>query len=196
MHGHQRLKALATAAIVALAATGCGDDEEAAVTTTTTTTTTQAQATPGETGGETVSITAVNYAFQGAPATVAAGSRITLTNAADDELHELVAMRLDDDTDLSVEELVALPEDEFEQHVAPGPPAMVVIAPPGEEGFPVLGDGTITEPGRYALVCFIPTGADPDEYLAAAQEGGEGPPQVEGGPPHFTQGMFAELTVE
>ncbi|HEV2069571.1 MAG TPA: hypothetical protein VGR26_07255 [Acidimicrobiales bacterium] len=192
MHGHRRLKALATAAIVALAATGCGDDNDAAVTTTTT----ESQPPPADAGGETVSITAVNYEFQGAPTTVAGGSRFTLTNAADDELHELVAMRLDDDTDLSVEELVALPEGEFEQHVAPGPPAMVIIAPPGEEGFPVVGDGTITEPGRYALVCFIPTGADPDEYLAAAQEGGEGPPQVEGGPPHFTQGMFAELTVE
>ncbi len=32
---------------------------------------------------------------------------------------------------------------------------------PGEEGMPVVGDGTVTEPGRYAVVCFIPVGADP-----------------------------------
>jgi hypothetical protein len=45
-------------------------------------------------------------------------------------------------------------------------------------------------------VCFIPTGADPQEYLTAAQEATDGPPQVEGGPPHVVHGMFAEFTVE
>ncbi len=45
-------------------------------------------------------------------------------------------------------------------------------------------------------MCFIPTGVDPQEYLRVAAETEEGPPQVEGGPPHFVQGMHAELTVE
>jgi hypothetical protein len=59
----------------------------------------------------------------------------------------------------------------------------------------VEGTGTLSEAGRYALICVIPTGADPDEYLAAAAASEGGPPDVEGGPPHIVQGMFAELTV-
>ena len=40
----------------------------------------------------------------------------------------------------------------------------------------------------------IPTGADPAVYLEAAAAS-DGPPQVDGGPPHVAHGMFAELTV-
>jgi hypothetical protein len=59
----------------------------------------------------------------------------------------------------------------------------------------VLGDGTLHEPGRYVVLCGIPLGADPQAYLDAAQTS-DGPPDVPGGPPHFTAGMFAELVVE
>jgi len=75
----------------------------------------------------------------------------------------------------------------------------VSIAFPGEEGMAVVGSPTLTEPGRYALICAIPTGADPQAYrdlFAAPPSDNEGPPDIPGGPPHFTQGMFAELTVE
>ena len=57
-----------------------------------------------------------------------------------------------------------------------------------------VGDGTLQEPGRYLVICTIPTGADPAEYLAA-EATSNGPPDVEGGPPHFTHGMYAELDV-
>ncbi|HEV2070147.1 MAG TPA: hypothetical protein VGR26_10165, partial [Acidimicrobiales bacterium] len=138
MHRYLRPRGLATVAIAALLAASCGgDDDDAAVTTTTTTTTTEAAT--EEPGGETVDITAVNYAFQGVPATMPAGSRITLANEAEDEVHELVAMRINDDADISVEDLLALPEDELGQYVAPGPPAMVLVAPPGGDGFPAVG---------------------------------------------------------
>jgi hypothetical protein len=72
--------------------------------------------------------------------------------------------------------------------------ATVVIAPPGGDGIPVVGTGVLTEPGRYAFICAIPTGADPDEYLAAAGES-DGPPEVDGGPPHFVHGMIGEVVV-
>ncbi|MGH9138286.1 MAG: hypothetical protein ACRD0G_14780 [Acidimicrobiales bacterium] len=191
MNRHLSRTGLAIAVAAALAAAGCGDDDDD----TAATTTTEADA-PTET--ETVDITAVNYAFQGVPASVSAGSRLTLTNDSDDEVHEIVAIRIRDDVDLSVEDLLALPEEESEEMLTPGPPGAVIVAGPGEEGTAVaeLGDGTLSEPGRYALVCFIPTGADPDEYFDPANQTEEGPPDVEGGPPHFTQGMFAELTVE
>ena len=54
--------------------------------------------------------------------------------------------------------------------------------------------GFVAEPGRYLILCAIPTGADPAEYLAAAATS-EGPPQVEGGQPHFMNGMYAEILV-
>lgn len=78
-----------------------------------------------------------------------------------------------------------------------GEPEAVLLARPGsDETIPAVGDGTLTEPGRYVIACFIPQGADPDEYLNAAAESEGGPPDVAGGPPHFVLGMQAELRVE
>jgi hypothetical protein len=61
---------------------------------------------------------------------------------------------------------------------------------------PAVGDGTLSEPGRYLILCSIPTGADPDEYLKAAAESQGGPPEVPGGPPHLVNGMYGEIVVE
>ena len=74
----------------------------------------------------------------------------------------------------------------------------VILQPPGApEPIVAVGDGTLTEPGRYVLMCFIPVGADPEEYMTAVAAAGGGKPEgVAGGPPHFTAGMVAELTVE
>jgi hypothetical protein len=47
------------------------------------------------------------------------------------------------------------------------------------------------EPGRYAMVCFIPVGFTPEVAAEAAASGTE--PE---GAPHFTEGMIAEFTVE
>jgi hypothetical protein len=138
-------------------------------------------------------VNAVDYAFQDLPESVPAGSQITLTNGSTKELHEIVVLGpLPADETRSVPELLALPEDQLPAIE----PVLVMLAPPGEEGFAVVGDGTLAEPGRYAVVCAIPVGADPAAFLEAAEAGGEGPPEVEGGPPHFTEGMFAELIVE
>ena len=59
-----------------------------------------------------------------------------------------------------------------------------------------VGDGTLTEKGRYAVICGIPVGADPAAYLAAVQNARGGPPEVAGGPPHLTRGMYGEITVK
>ncbi len=72
----------------------------------------------------------------------------------------------------------------------------VVIAPPSADGIVVEGSNVFTEPGRYLILCAIPTGADPQAYLAAAAESEGGPPDVPGGPPHFVSGMFGEVVVE
>ena len=41
----------------------------------------------------------------------------------------------------------------------------LTVRPVGEA---VVGDGTISEPGRYAILCFIPVGADPAEPCRTA----------------------------
>lgn len=198
----RRRRAGALAAALGLATVlvaACGDDTsitttkapeastQAAATTATPTTAPAPAATE-------VVVTAVDYGYEGLPATVAVGSTIVLENSSGGEVHEFVAIRLPDDETRSVEELVQLPPEEFAAFF----PLVetVVIAPPGETGFAVEGTGTLTEPGRYAIICAIPTGADPAEYLAAAAEAEGGPPEVAGGPPHLAVGMWAEVVVE
>jgi hypothetical protein len=108
----------------------------------------------------------------------------------------MVVFRLPDGEERSAEELLALPEDEQNAVLADDvEPAMVLLAPPGStEVIQAVGDGTLTEPGRYLVLCAIPTGADPEAFLDAPPS--DGPPEVEGGPPHFTNGMYGEIVVE
>lgn len=173
----------ASVLLVLLAVTACAAEEEAAPTTEV-----AAQQPPA------VTVTGLDYGYRGLPDSVEAGTTFVFKNESSVEVHELVAIRLPDDETRPVSELVQLPPDEFAAFL-PGVET-VLIAPPESDGFAVEGTGELTEPGRYAIVCVIPTGADPDEYLEAAAEAEGGPPEVAGGPPHIVNGMFAELTVE
>ncbi len=154
---------------------------------TSTTTTTDAPPEP-------IEVRAVDYGFEGLPASVPVGTMLTLVNESEMELHELVAIRLPDDESRSVDELVQLPPDELASFF----PMVetVIIAPPGESGFPIEGIGMLKKPGRYLVICAIPIGADPDEYMAAAAQSQGGPPDVAGGPPHLAAGMYGEVIVE
>lgn len=143
---------------------------------------------------ETIEVVAVDFAFEGLPASVDAGTTLTLRNDAASELHELVAIRLDDDEERSVADLMALAPDEL-MSVLSAEPATVILAPAGGPQVAVpVGDGTLTEPGRYAIICMIPTGVDGAAYMEAAATS-DGPPDVGGGPPHIVHGMFAEIEV-
>ena len=169
--------AISIAAVLGLLAAACGGDAGSLPPT-----------------DEPLVVQAVDYGFEGLTERVAVGTTLALENESTVEIHELVAIRLPDDEERPVEELVQLPPAEFAAFF----PLVetVVIAPPGEDGFVVEGTGTLTQPGRYAVICAIPTGADPDEYLAAAAEAEGGPPNVAGGPPHLAMGMYGELVVE
>lgn len=126
-----------------------------------------------EAAGDVLEVEAVDYAFEGLPDSVPAGTKLTLTNTSEVEAHELVAFRIPDGETRSVEELLALPEEELMSMMS-GPPATVLLAPPaGGEQVAAVGDGTLTEPGRYALVCFVPTGADPAALME--ESGPDGP---------------------
>jgi hypothetical protein len=48
------------------------------------------------------------------------------------------------------------------------------------------------------VFCSIPVGADPEAMAAAAENPEAGPPPTDpdAGPPHFTEGMYADLVVE
>lgn len=191
---------LAAAALLATAAlAGCGsDDDDGAASSTTAPapaeTTTTATDDPAPDDGP-VEVTLVDFDFEGLPESVPAGTKFTVRNESEKELHEMVVMRIPDEEERPIDEIAQLPEAELGALFA-GEPAMVLLAAPGGEQIDAVGDGTIDEPGRYAVVCFIPTGIDPDVYLNAPPTP-EGPPELpaDAGPPHFMQGMYAEVLV-
>ena len=132
-----------------------------------------------------VDVTAVDYAYENFPQTTAAGiTAISLDNQGA-EFHEAAVLRINDGVDATAEELLALPEEEVESMVTfQG----AVFADPGASGADIFD---LSEPGNYIVACFIPVGATPE--AAAVAEGGGPEPD---GPPHFTQGMLGEFTVE
>ncbi len=181
-------------AILLTVTAGCGEDADE-------TSATKAPATkapPTAAGPENeraTEVVAVDYEFRQLPRRIRAGTKLTLHNDSKAEVHELVAFQLPPDEKRTAKELFALPSDKLFE-LFRGEPATVLLAPPDERSFPAVGDGTLTRPGRYVIFCAIPTGADPQEYLRQARESKGGPPDVAGGPPHFTAGMFGELVVE
>ncbi len=123
---------------------------------------------------------AEDYKFSGIEDEVDAGAAVITFENNGAEYHEIALARINDDVDLSAEDLLALPQEEAE--------GMVTIlngafAAPGETGYTALE----LEPGRYLVACFVPTGMTP----AALEEN----PEFEGGEPHFMQGMVTEFTV-
>jgi hypothetical protein len=180
---------------VGIALTACGSDDDTADASSATTASTvgTSDEAPAETLDEAteVEVTLGDFTFGDLPDEVPVGTRLTVVNDAPTELHELVAFRLADGDERPVDEIVA---SGLEEVLSSGPPAAVLLAAPGGEQISAVGDGTLAEAGRYLILCAIPTGADPAEYLAAAATS-DGPPDVAGGPPHFVNGMVDDLVV-
>lgn len=127
-------------------------------------------------GYETVEVRAVDFAFEGVPETLAAGRvGFTFTNHGH-ELHEMVVFRINQGVDLSFEEILQRPQQQAEDQIGF---VGAGFAPPGETDAEVMQ----LEPGRYGMACFVPMGTTDPEAGAD-------------GPPHFTEGMFAEFSVE
>lgn len=189
----RRQAVIAGVVMVVLAACGTADDladDDGTVADVTSTETTA--------GGETIEVTADDYVFNGIPETVSPGTSFTLANRSEAEVHEMVVVRIADEETRSLEELLELSEEESEDLTEfQG----VLVALPGEQGIDPTAQGdsiTVADPGRYAVVCFIPEGADPaevEEAMASADESEE-PPSLGGGPPHAFLGMLAEFQVE
>jgi hypothetical protein len=121
-------------------------------------------------GAHQTSIKAIDYGFEGLPDEIDAGlTSFAFTNDGAEE-HEMVLVRRADGATESLDELLALPEDESMSKIEM---AGVTFASPGDTSY-LAAD---LQAGTYFVVCFIPVG------------GGEE------GEPHFTHGMKGEFTV-
>ena len=138
-------------------------------------------------------LVATNYAYGG----IADGDQIPagvtvirLDNQAD-EYHEIVLVRRNEGTTETLDELLAMSDEEANGKVTD---VGFGFAAPGTVG------GTVVDltPGDYIALCFIPKGATQEamDQMMAAEAGsapaGSAPPE---GPPHFTLGMHVEFTV-
>jgi len=116
-------------------------------------------------------VSGTEYSFDGIPKEIEAGPvNFELSNEGK-EAHHLVLFRINDGVDLSVDELLALPEEEADTKAEAV--AGMDEVDPGDNDYVVAN----LTAGRYAVVCFLPVG------------GGEE------GAPHFTRGMTGEFKV-
>jgi len=126
-----------------------------------------------------VEASAIDYAFQDLPTELEAGPAVVTLNNEGSEFHEVALLKVDDDYEGTLDELLALPEEEaFEVVGIKG----IAFAPVGE----AASTSAELDAGRYVAVCFLPVGSTPEAFA----EGG--PPD---GPPHFTEGMVQEIQV-
>jgi hypothetical protein len=129
---------------------------------------------------EELSVTAHEYSFEGFPETAPAGTTVLSFTNDGSEFHEVALVRIDDGEERSVEELLALPEEEGEALITE---KGFVFTPPGASAYTTAE----LDPGRYAAVCFVPVGASPEALASGAA--------IDDSDPHAMHGMIAEFEV-
>jgi hypothetical protein len=117
-----------------------------------------------------------DYSFEGVPDTVKSGVNLFKFTNEGAELHELLVLRIRGDETL--DELLALPEDEAQRKVA------FMGATFAAQGATTYLYADLARPGRYAAVCFLPVGSTDQAAVETAE-----------GPPHAVEGMATEFTV-
>ena len=137
-------------------------------------------------GAAAVTVTGVEYAYQGIPESAKAGTVVTFVNGGN-EVHEIVAIRRNAGVTTTLDELLAMPEEESNKLVSF---LGVAVASPGETAPETI---TLDQPGGYIFICFIPVGTTALPSLAPGATPNES--LLPDGPPHFVQGMVAEFTV-
>jgi hypothetical protein len=124
--------------------------------------------------GAKIDVVAIDYAFQGLPATLKAGvTGFKLTNASLTEAHEMgIGKLLPANESMSVEKIMALPEKKadklFDENAGGG-----MFAPVGESGYTTLD----LKPGTYVYADFLPVGGK------------------KGGKSHAIEGMYGTFIV-
>jgi hypothetical protein len=124
---------------------------------------------------EVLDAVAVDYAYQGLPATAPAGRIGLRLDNQGTEVHEATIYRRLPDASGTAAEIMALPEEELQSVLEFSGVAFVAPSTTGA----VLLD---LEPGEYIVACRLPIGTTDVE-------------QMVDGEPHTTMGMFADLSV-
>lgn len=128
-------------------------------------------------GFEQIDVTAVDYAFQGVPETIPAGTVMFAFSNEGKEMHEMLTVRYKDPS-TTIEDLMKLSDKEAQKAIDF---LGASFGPPGASDV----EGKELTPGKYALLCFVPVGSTSEKAARKAD-----------GPPHVARGMFAEFTVE
>lgn len=143
-----------------------------------------ATASAAASAGASIEVVGVDYAYEGIPETVAAGTAMTFRNGGQ-EAHEIVLVRKNPGVTTTFEELLTMPEEEANQQVTF---LGQLMANPGDTA---EGQLVADEAGEYLAICFFPQG------WTEIPEGTPDPAaSLPAGPPHFTLGMLDEFTVE
>ena len=137
-------------------------------------------------GADGVTVTGVEYGYQGVPDSAKAGTVVTFVNGGN-EVHEIVAIRRNAGVTTTLDELLAMPEEESNKLVSF---LGVAVASPGETAPETI---TLDQPGNYIFICFIPVGTT--ELPSLAPDATPNESLLPDGPPHFVQGMVAEFSV-
>jgi hypothetical protein len=125
--------------------------------------------------GAKVNVVAIDYQFQGVPATLEPGvTHFKLTNNAPKEAHEMgLGKLLPANESMDVEKILGLPEKKADKLFDPSAGGGM-YAPAGESGYTTID----LKPGKYVYACFIPVGGK------------------KSGPPHAMEGMYGSFTVQ
>ena len=128
-------------------------------------------------GYERIDVAAVDYAFEGVPETLAAGTVTFAFSNEGEEMHEMLLLRYKDPK-TTIEDLMKLSEKEAQSKVDF---LGASFGPPGASDI----ESREMTPGKYVMVCFVPVGSTSEKAARKAK-----------GPPHVAKGMSAEFTVE
>ena len=129
-------------------------------------------------GFQNLDVVAVDYEFQGMPATLKAGpTSISFMNHATDEFHELNIMRINDGAKMNVDEIeAAIHKDANAAEAQVGDQVTFVANTGAAPGKSSATTTTLTK-GDYLVTCFVPVGGK------------------DGAPPHAQMGMMQKFTV-
>ena len=127
-----------------------------------------------------IEIVAEEYRYEGIPAKLGVGTRMSLRNGGA-EPHELVVLRLRENS--SIEGFVQLSEHEMLERAE----VIGVLVASADE----TAEGTITivKAGSYVAVCFISVGAGADHEHVHDHSAAAEPSQVQ----HYAIGMYASF---
>ena len=120
-------------------------------------------------------VKAADYAFQGVPNELDRGVTSFEFENGGTEVHEMVLFRRNDGVTETVEQLLAMPEEEVETKTT------MVAATGGAPGATEYAIAELSE-GTYAMLCFVPEGTTSEDAYTDGQ-------------PHFMRGMVFEFSV-